>query len=155
MNHTMFYLMSWVREKLEKKHINNETRSTGGERRRRRRKTCLRLLSKQVRRPFEVCCFGAVNSLRTCVISECKASLDFFLLENAKYLLAAAQRLTAVQRITPPPMFMRLVFQKKQSVNNRFFFECILVYKQSRLHYHITRQVNSIKLINHVYVPLA
>lgn len=29
MNHTMFYLMSWVREKLEKKHINNETHSTG------------------------------------------------------------------------------------------------------------------------------
>lgn len=29
MNHTMFYLMSWVREKLEKKQINNETRSTG------------------------------------------------------------------------------------------------------------------------------
>ena len=29
MNHTMFYLMSWVREKLEKKQINNETHSTG------------------------------------------------------------------------------------------------------------------------------
>lgn len=29
MNHTMFYLMSWVREKLEKKHINNETHRTG------------------------------------------------------------------------------------------------------------------------------
>ena len=29
MNHTMFYLMSWVREKLEKKHINNESHSTG------------------------------------------------------------------------------------------------------------------------------
>lgn len=29
MNHTMFYLMSGVREKLEKKQINNETHSTG------------------------------------------------------------------------------------------------------------------------------
>ena len=29
MNHTMFYLMSWVREKLVKKQINNETHSTG------------------------------------------------------------------------------------------------------------------------------
>lgn len=56
----MFYLMSWVREKLEKKHINNETCSTGkeeGERERRRKrggdkegegKLGLMLLSKQV-----------------------------------------------------------------------------------------------------------
>lgn len=39
MNHTMFYLMSWVREKLEKKQINNETRSTGeGEEKKKRKK---------------------------------------------------------------------------------------------------------------------
>lgn len=54
----MFYLMSWVREKLEKKHINNETYSTGEEERERRKKRGgerdgegkmgLRLLSKQV-----------------------------------------------------------------------------------------------------------
>lgn len=33
MNRTMFYLMSWVREKLEKKQINNETRRHWGGRR--------------------------------------------------------------------------------------------------------------------------
>lgn len=41
-------------------------------------------------------CFSAVNSLRTCVISECKASLDFFLPENARFLCAAARRLSTV-----------------------------------------------------------
>lgn len=39
MNHTMFYLMSWVREKLEKKHINNERHSTGEGKEREREKT--------------------------------------------------------------------------------------------------------------------
>lgn len=78
MNHTMFYLMSWVREKLEKKHINNEMGTGRGRKRRREKKTCLRLLSKQVRRPFEVYCFSTVNSLRTCVISECKGQLGLF-----------------------------------------------------------------------------
>lgn len=40
MNHTMFYLMSWVREKLEKKHINNETHSTGeGKKKKKGKKT--------------------------------------------------------------------------------------------------------------------
>lgn len=38
MNRTMFYLMSWVREKLEKKQINNETPwHWGGKGERRRR----------------------------------------------------------------------------------------------------------------------
>lgn len=58
MNHTMFYLMSWVREKLEKKQINNETRSTGEgtekeeEEEDGKKKLGLRLLSKQVRGTF-------------------------------------------------------------------------------------------------------
>lgn len=89
--------MSWVREKLEKKHINNETNSTGeGKKKKKKKKLGLWLLSKQVRGIFEVYCFSAVNSLRTCVISECKASLDFFLPENAKYIISAAQCLTMV-----------------------------------------------------------
>lgn len=89
----MFYLMSWVREKLEKKHINNETHSAGeGKTKEEEEKKNLVWGSSANRSegPFEVCCFSAVNSLRTCVISECKASLDFFLPENAKYLAAAA-----------------------------------------------------------------
>ncbi len=39
MNHTMFYLMSWVREKLEKKQINNETHSTGEGKKKKKKKT--------------------------------------------------------------------------------------------------------------------
>lgn len=61
----MFYLMSWVREKLEKKQINNETHSTGEgkkkkkktmkkekKKKREKKKLGLRLLSKQVRGTF-------------------------------------------------------------------------------------------------------
>ena len=63
----MFYLMSWVREKLEKKQINNETHSTGEGKKKKKKKTKkkekkkkrekkkklgLRLLSKQVRGTF-------------------------------------------------------------------------------------------------------
>lgn len=81
----MFYLMSWVREKLEKKHINNERRSAG-EGRRRGKNLVWGSSANRSEGPFEVDCFSTVNSLRTCVISECKASLDFFLPENAKYL---------------------------------------------------------------------
>lgn len=92
----MFYLMSWVREKLEKKQINNETRSTGEGKKKEKKNLVWGSSANRSEGPFEVYCFSAVNSLRTCVISECKASLDFFLPENAKYLIAAAQCLTAV-----------------------------------------------------------
>lgn len=70
MNRTMFYLMSWVREKLEKKQINNETprhwggkgerrRGMGGKERKKKKKgekkgreLGLRLRGKQVRGTF-------------------------------------------------------------------------------------------------------
>lgn len=81
MNHTMFYLMYWVREKLEKKHINNERcRAWEGEGKRgerRERKLGLRLLSaNRSEGPFEVCSSCAVNSLKTRVMSECEASSE-------------------------------------------------------------------------------
>lgn len=89
MNRTMFYLMSWVREKLEKKQINNETprhwggkgerrrRGMGGEERKKKKKRRKKKKGENLvwgsaanrsEGPFEVGCFGAVNSLRTCVI---------------------------------------------------------------------------------------
>lgn len=146
MNHTMFYLMSWVREKLEKKQINNETHSTGeGKKEKKKKKKKNLVWGSSANRsggPFEVDCFSAVNSLRTCVISECKASLDFFLPENAKYLITAAQCLTAVlerllfkqprknKRKENP--YLRLVLRWKQSMTERLFCKYSLVLKKCR-----------------------
>lgn len=120
MNHTMFYLMSWVREKLEKKHINNETHSSG-EGKKEKKILVWGSSANRSEGPFEVDCFSAVNSLRTCVISECKASLDFFLPENAKYLIAAAQCLTAVlERLFKQP---RKKVKKLLSISGWYFSE--------------------------------
>lgn len=58
---------------------------------------------------------------------ECKASLDFFLPENAKYLIAAAQRLTAVLEKAVQaakkntPQYLKLMLQWKQSMTERLF----------------------------------
>lgn len=67
---------TWEKNKLIMKRI-----VLARERRRRRRSKNLVSGSSANRSggPFEVDCLCAVNSLRTCVISECKASLDFFL----------------------------------------------------------------------------
>lgn len=73
----MFYLMYCVREKPEKKNILIMKHIVLG---REEKEVGLRLLGKQVRKTFEVCSFGAVNSLKTCVMSECEASLEFVLL---------------------------------------------------------------------------
>ena len=148
----MFYLMSWVREKLEKKQINNETHSTG-EGKKKKKKTKKKEKKKKRKKkknlvwgssanrsegPFEVYCFSAVNSLRTCVISECKASLDFFLPENAKYLIAAARCLAAVlerlfkqpRKKIKTPQYLRFVLQWKQSMTERLFSKYCLVWKE-------------------------
>lgn len=107
--------------------------------------------------PFEVCCFCAVNSLRTCVISECKASLDFFLPENAKYLIAAARCLTAVlERLFKQPKKEKPEPLVATSVKTQWKQPMTWDYSVNSLWFQICRasllQANTKKCAKRVYV---